>query len=59
MALSTGYFWQSMRLRLGGGGVKYIGLIVRKRPPLDGYVAVCLLLTIKVYANAVTTLMSK
>ena len=33
---------------LGGGGVQYICLVRFRLPPLDGYVAVCLVLTIDV-----------
>ena len=38
-----------MRHRLVEGGVQYISLIGCKLPPLDGYVAVCLVLTIEVF----------
>ena len=38
-----------MGYHIGGGKVKYICLIGCRLPPLDGYMAVCLVLTIEVY----------
>ena len=35
------------------GGVQYISLVGCKLPPPDGYMVVCLVLTIEVYANAI------
>ena len=35
---------------IGGGGVQFICLVECRLPPLDGYVSVCLVLTIEVYA---------
>ena len=55
MAPSTGLFLQQARhlegvgYPIGGGRVQYICLIGCRLPPLDGYVAGCLVLTIDVY----------
>ena len=48
---STVFFLRWMKHRLGGGWVQYISLVGWKLPQLDGYVAVCLVLTVEVYAN--------
>ena len=40
---------------LKGGGVQYTCLVGCRLPPLDGYVSVCLVLTIEVYGNFLAT----
>ena len=51
LAACNAYAPGGVGCHIGGGGVQYICLVGCRLPPLDGYVAVCLVLTIEVYSN--------